>query len=216
MNNMSAKSSLIMSAKSLRLKCVWAQSRLLVSLLLLLALCVCVAGTARAQEKATDKTADAGGDGDARIERGTLEDIKDKRSAMILVGRSLSVDARTPAKVSADDVQHALAEPRARTNSSAYRIIGRKMNKYMRRYQSMTSVETRADAQFFIIFKIMQERRSFIDNQPYSYGKLFVVVPGDGEARLPRVVWESKGEMMLAEDAADDLIKALKEVRGEK
>lgn len=215
MDKMSAKSSLIMFAKGLLMKTVWAQSRLFVSILLLLALCACGAGAARAQEKASDKTTDADGD-DARIERGTLEEIKNKRSAMILVGRSLSVDARTPAHVSADDVQHALADPRARTNSNAYRIIGRKLNKYIRKYESMTSVETRTDAQFFIIFKIMQERRSFIDNQPYSYGKLFIVVPGDGETRPPRVVWESKGEMMLAEDAADDLIKALKEIRGEK
>jgi hypothetical protein len=184
-------------------------ARSLTFAVLLLALCACGAGVVRAQGKAAE--ADGAG-----VEYGSLEEIKYKRSAMLLVGRSLSVDARTPTKVSAEDVRRALEEPRARINSNAYRIIGRKMNKYIRKYKSMTSVETRTDAEFFIIFKIMQERRSFIDNQPYSYGKLFVVVPGDGGARRPRVVWESKGVQMLAEDATGDLIKALKELRGEK
>jgi hypothetical protein len=198
--------------KSLPMKSVYVKCLLLVSLLL--TLFACGAGTTRAQERVTDKALDAGDE--TSVERGSLAEIKDKRSVMLLVGRSLSVDARTPAKVSAEDVQRALEDPRARTHLSAYRIIGRKLNKYIRKYESLTSVETRTDAQFYIIFKIMQERRSFIDNQPYSYGKLFVVLPGGGEARRPRVLWESKGEMMLAEDAASDLIKALKELRGEK
>jgi hypothetical protein len=177
---------------------------------LLLALCLCALATARAQTRAA-------GDDHASIDHGSLEEIRDKRAMMLIVGRSFAVDARTPAEVSAEDVRTALETTRVRKTLSAYRLIANKLNKYIRKYRSMTSVETRGDADFLVVFKIMQEHRSLIDGQPFTYGKLFVVVAGgDGKWSRPRLIWQSKGEMSLAEDAAGALVKALKAMRGEK
>jgi hypothetical protein len=105
---------------------------------------------------------------------------------------------------------------RVRKNLNAYRVIATKLNKYARRYGTLTPVETREDADFIIVFKIMQEHRSLIDGQPYSYGKMFVVTRDGGDEDRPRLVWQSKGEMSLAEDAAGELIHALKAMRGER
>jgi hypothetical protein len=176
----------------------------------LFALCACAAISLRAQSAAAKND-------HASIEHGTLEEIRDKRAMLLIVGRSFAVDARAPADVSAEDVRSAMETTRVRKTLSAYRLIAVKLNKYIRKYHSMISVETRGDADFLIVFKIMQEHRSLIDGQPFTYGKMFVVVVrGDDKGGRPRLVWQSKGEMSLAEDAAGELIKALKTVRGEK
>lgn len=153
--------------------------------------------------------------GDARgvVERGSLEEIRDKRAMMLVVGRSFSVDARAPAEVSDEDVLTAMETARPRHSLSAYRLIGARLNGYIRKYHSMTSVESRDDADFFVVFKIMEERHSLIDGRPITYGKLFVVTRGAGGAL--RLVWESRGEMSIDDDAAGQFIRALKQVRGE-
>ena len=183
--------------------------RLTSTALLLLSLCLCGGGVApaRGQAKAAD---------DEGIEYGGLEEISGKRTFMLLVSKSLSVDARAPSKVSAADVRAALEKPRARPWMRAHAAIASRLNKYIIKYKSMSAVETGAGAEVFIVFKIMLERPSFTADRSFSYGKLFVFTRGDGEKAKPRVVWESEGEMTLAEDAAGAFIKALKAVRGEK
>jgi hypothetical protein len=180
------------------------------SLIVLFALCACAAVSTRAQARLAEN-------GHASVARGSLEEIRDKRAALLIVGRSFAVDARAPAEVSAEDVRSALETMRVRKNLNAYRVIATKLNKYARRYGTLNPVETREDAEFIIVFKIMQEHRSLIDGQPYSYGKMFVVTRGggDGENR-PRLIWQSKGEMSLADNAVGELIHALKAVRGER
>jgi hypothetical protein len=179
----------------------------LTSAALALSLCLCGTAMARGQGKAADSD---------EFEYGRLEELREKRTLMLLVSRSLSVDARAPSKVSAADVRAALDNPRARPAPGAYSVIASRLNKYIREYKSMTSVETRPDPEVFIVFKIMRERPSFIASRPFSYGKMFVIIRGDGERVKPRIVWESEGEMTLAEDAAGAFIKALKSVRGER
>ncbi|MDQ3907201.1 MAG: hypothetical protein M3268_02540 [Acidobacteriota bacterium] len=169
----------------------------------LAALCACGVSAVRAQH----------GDARAAVERGSLEEIRYKRAMMLVVGRSFSVDARAPAEVSDEDVRTAIETARPRHSLSAYRLIGMKLNGYIRKYHSMTSVESRDEADFFVVFKIMQERHSLIDGRPITYGKLFVVTRGAGGE--PRLVWESKGEMSIDDDAAGEFIRALKQVRGE-
>lgn len=176
-------------------------------IIVLLSLTACGWVAARAQ----GRTADGAG-----FEYGMLSEIKDKRNMLLVAGRSFAVDARAPTEVSAEDVRRALEDARAPTNLRVFRIVANKLNAYIRKYQSMTSVVTREEADFLVVFKVMQERHSSISNQSFSYGKLFVVVRGARAGDKPRVLWESKGEMMQAEDAAGELIKALKEVRGEK
>jgi hypothetical protein len=153
------------------------------------------------------------GDGRVVVERGSLEEIRDKRAMMLVVDRSFSVDARAPAEVSDEDVRTAIETARPRHSLSAYRLIGAKLNGYIRKYHSMASVESRDDADFFVVFKITQERRSMIDGRLITYGKLFVVTRGAGGTA--RLVWESKGEMSIDAAAAGEFIKALKQVRGE-
>jgi hypothetical protein len=170
---------------------------------------VCAAASTRAQARLAEN-------GHASVARGSLAEIRDKRAALLIVGRSFAVDARAPAEVSAEDVRSALETMRVRKNLSAYRIIAAKLNKYARRYGTLTPVETREDADFIIVFKIMQEHRSLIDGQPYSYGKMFIVTRGSGDEDRPRLVWQSKGEMSLADNAVGELIHALKAVRGER
>jgi hypothetical protein len=173
-----------------------------------LSLCLCGGvAPARGQERRAA--------GAEEIEYGGLEEIREKRTFMLVVSKSLSVDARAPAKVSAADVRAALEKPRARPGR-AYNAIASRLNKYIRQYESMTAVEARDDPQVFIVFKIMHEQRYFTADRSFSYGKMFVFVRGDGERAKPRVVWESEGEMTMAEDAAGAFIKALKAVRGEK
>jgi hypothetical protein len=179
--------------------------------LTILALSLCLCGVAPSRVRAQDKAADA-----EEFEYGRLEELKEKHTFMLLVSRSLSVDARAPSQVSAADVRASLEDPRARPAPGAYTVIGRRLNKYIRKYKSLTSVETRDDPEVFIVFKIMRERPSFIAARPFSYGKMFIIIRGDGEKVKPRIVWQSEGEMARAEDAADAFIKALKAVRGEK
>lgn len=174
-------------------------------------LCLCVVAAAGAGAGAQVKSADA-----EEFEFGRLEEIRDKRTFMLLVSRSLSVDARAPSKVSAADVRASLDDPRARPAPGAYSVIGSRLNKYIRKYKSLTSVETRDDPEVFIVFKITRERPTFVASRPRSYGKMFVISRGDGGKAKPRVVWQSEGEMTLAEDATGAFIKALKAVRGEK
>jgi hypothetical protein len=180
------------------------------SLVGLFALCACAAVVStRAQARLAEN-------GHASVAHGSLEEIRDKRAVLLIVGRSFAVDARAPAEVSAEDVRSAMETMRVRKNLSAYRVIATKLNKYARRYGTLTPVETREDADFIIVFKIMQEHRSLIDGQPYSYGKMFIVTRGDGDENRPRLVWQSKGEMSLADNAVGELIHALKAVRGER
>ncbi|MDT7542480.1 MAG: hypothetical protein QOE33_2384 [Acidobacteriota bacterium] len=178
------------------------------SLFALFALLTCAPISARAQARLAEND-------HASVEHGSLEEIRDKRAVLLVVGRSFAVDARAPAEVSAEDVRSALETMRVRKNLNAYRIVAGKLNKYARRYGSLSPVETRDDADFIIVFKIMQEHRSLIDGQPFSYGKMFIVV-ARGDVNRPRIVWESKGEMSLADDAAGELIRALKTMRGER
>jgi hypothetical protein len=176
---------------------------------LALSLCLCgVVAPARAQEQ--EKAPGVG-----EIEYGKLEEIRGKRIFMLLVSRSLTVDARAPAKISAADVRGALENPRGHPESRAHYVIAGRLNKYIRKYKSMDAFETRDSPEVFIVFKITRERPNFTIDNSFSYGKMFVFTFGDGEKAKPRVVWESD-EMTMAEDAADEFIKALKAVRGEK
>jgi hypothetical protein len=80
----------------------------------------------------------------------------------------------------------------------------------------MAAFDTRAPTEVFIVFKITRERANFTADNSFSYGKIFAFTLAGGEKAKPRVVWESEGEMTMAEDAADEFIKALKAMRGEK
>jgi len=148
------------------------------------------------------------------VPRGTLEGVKGLRRIALLVSRALVVDARDPALVALEDYRRALDGYPPRQHDAAARRVADKVNKYIRKYRTSTAVEGVADADLVIVFKVTGERRSAIAEDPFVWGKLFVIALGDDHR--PRVVWESEGDDTSPEAATGDFIKALRNARGEK
>jgi len=151
---------------------------------------------------------------DAAVPRGTLERVQGFRRLALLVSRGLVVDARDPALVALEDYRRALDGRAPRQHDAAARRVADKLNKYIRKYRSSTAVEDPADADLVLVFKVTGQRRSALADDPFVWGKLFVIAVGPD--RAPRVVWESEGDDKNPEDATGDFIKALRNARGEK
>ncbi len=150
------------------------------------------------------------------VRRVPFDEIRNKKHVLLLVTKSAVIDVRDPAKVALDDYARALRDHEFKFHGSAFRTIAGRLNKYIRKYRSLSAVTKARDADFIIIFKVMKESGSFIPTQPFARGKMFVVMHGTSEDPRPRIVWESKGELRLAESATDDFIKALRTLRGER
>ncbi|MDQ3686465.1 MAG: hypothetical protein M3430_12825 [Acidobacteriota bacterium] len=144
---------------------------------------------------------------------GSLSEIKDKRRVLLLTGRSNTVDVRDAAKTALEAAHRMTANRRSRHHLS-YFVIAQKLNKYIRKYKSMAAVEDTAEAEFIIVFNVLEMRRSL--GSIYPYGEMFVIT-NDPEANgPPRIVWQTEKNLVWAEEAAGQLIKALKATRGEK
>lgn len=150
------------------------------------------------------------------IPRVPLDEIKNKKHVLLLVTKSAVIDVRDPARVAVDDYMRAMREDELKFHGSAFRTIAGRLNRYIRRYRSLSAVTKAKEAEFIIIFKVMKETASFIPAQPFARGKMFVVMHGTPEDPRPRIVWESKGDLRLAETATDDFIKALRTLRQER
>ena len=151
---------------------------------------------------------------DESVPRGTLEGLKGLRRMALLVSRAFVVDARDPARVALEDYRRALDGRAPRQHDAAARRVAGRLNKYIRKYRSSTAVESLSDADLILVFKVTGQRRSAIADDPFVWGKLFVIALGAD--RTPRVVWESEGDDKNPEDATGDFIKALRNARGEK
>lgn len=151
---------------------------------------------------------------DESAPRGTLEGVKGQRRVALLVSRALVVDARDPALVAIEDYRRALEGFPPRQHDAAARRVAEKVNKYIRKYRTSTAVDSLADADLVLVYKVTAERRSAIPGDPFVWGKLFVIALD--ARRSPRVVWESEGDDDNPEDATSDFIKALRNARGEK
>lgn len=176
--------------------------------LLCLALLACGAGPARVSAVQKSYTHDES------VPRGTLEGVQGLRRVALLVSRALVVDARDPALVALEDYRRALEGDPPRQHDSAARRVADKLNKYIRKYRTSSAVEDIADADLILVFKVTGERRSAIANDPFVWGKLYVIALGADHA--PHVVWESTGDDKNPEDATGDFIKAFRNARGEK
>ena len=142
----------------------------------------------------------------------SLVEIRDKRRALLVVFRSRVVDASGNERAIIDDVLRADPRPRGRFRR-VYTMIGRKLDRYKHKYQSLFPAEGLADADYVIYFNVLEFRK--ILDRPYPYGELFVIVKGSPEsAKPPRVVWRSN-KALFAEDAIGNLLKELKAIRGE-
>jgi len=143
---------------------------------------------------------------------GTIAELRDKQRALLIVFKSRVVDVNNRDRAIIDDVLKADAQPKGRYRF-VYNELARKLNKYISKYGSLSPARDLSDAEYVIFFNVVEFRR--ILNSVYPWGELFVIVKGSPqESKPPRIVWRAK-KMMVAVDAIDDLVKALKALRGE-
>jgi hypothetical protein len=143
---------------------------------------------------------------------GTISELRDKQRALLVVFKSRVIDAENAERAIIDDVLKADPKPKGRYRW-VYNNLAGKLNKYIRKYGSLSSATDLADAEYVIFFNVVEFRR--ILNAIYPYGELFVIVKGTPqELKPPRIVWRAR-KMLVAEDAIRDLIKDLKTLRGE-
>ncbi len=150
---------------------------------------------------------------DSDVVQGSLSELKDKQRVLLLVTRGSVIDSRGIGKSVIADAYK--ADPRrTRRYLHAFSIIAQKVNKYIRKYHSISAVDRIADADYILFFNLLEYRRSL--GAAYPYGEMYVILnqPPDSK-HPPRIVWKAK-KVMWAEDAAKEFIKSLKEVRGEK
>ena len=142
----------------------------------------------------------------------SLEEVRDKRSALLVVYKSRVIDASDRERAIIEDVLKADPQPKGRYRW-VYTQLAKKLNKYIHKYKSLSAASGLSEADYVIFFNVVEFRR--ILNTPYPFGELFVIVKGSPETLTPpRVVWRAK-KVLFAEDAISDLIKDLKAVRGE-
>lgn len=142
----------------------------------------------------------------------SLEEVRDKVNVLLVVFKSRVIDANDRERAIIEDVLKADPQPKGRYRW-VYGQLARKLNKYIKKYNSMSAVKELAEADYVIFFNLVEYRR--ILDVPYPYGELFVIVKGSpADLKPPRVVWRAK-RILYADDAIGDLIKDLKAVRGE-
>jgi hypothetical protein len=143
---------------------------------------------------------------------GTIAELRDKQRALLIVFKSRVVDVNNRDRAIIDDVLKADAQPKGRYRF-VYNELARRLNKYISKYGSLSPARDLSDAEYVIFFNVVEFRR--ILNSIYPWGELFVIVKGSPqESKPPRIVWRAK-KMMVAVDAIDDLVKALKALHGE-
>jgi hypothetical protein len=144
----------------------------------------------------------------------SLADVRYKRNVLLVVFKSrvIDVDAVDRERGIIEDVLKADPQPKGRYRW-VYSQLAAKLNKYMKKYRSLSAATELSEADYVIFFNVVEFRR--ILNTIYPYGELFVIVKGSPETQKPpRVVWKAR-KVLFAEDAIGDLIKDLKALRGE-
>jgi hypothetical protein len=142
----------------------------------------------------------------------SLAEVRDKRSALLLVFKSRVIDVADREQSIIDDVLKADPKPKGHYRWVYSQLAG-KLNKYIHKYKSLSAASKLSEADYVIFFNVVEFRK--ILNSFYPYGELFVIVKGSPETlKPPHVVWRAR-KMLIAEDAISDLIKDLKAVRGE-
>lgn len=151
---------------------------------------------------------------------GSLAEIKDLRRTVLLINKSPVVYADGDDKGIINEIYRMRSEPPRRYNYP-YAVIARRLNAYIEKYHSMSSVRQINEADYIIYFNLLEYKRTF--NGVYPYGELYVILNGRQEAsqmeplppRQPRIIWRTT-RALWADDAIKQLIKHLKAVRGER
>jgi hypothetical protein len=141
-----------------------------------------------------------------------LEEVRDKRSVLLVVFKSRVLDVSDREHAIIEDVLKADPQPKGRYRW-VYTQLAKKLNNYIHKYKSLSAASDLSDADYVIFFNVVEFR--WILNTVYPYGELFVIVKGSPQTlKPPRVVWRAR-KVLFAEDAISDLIKDLKAIRGE-
>jgi len=142
----------------------------------------------------------------------SLAEVREKRNVLLVVFKSRILDVTDRERAIIEDVLKADPQPKGRYRW-VYSQLATKLNKYIRKYNSLAAATDLSEADYVIFFNVVEFRR--ILNTIYPYGELFVIVKGSPETlKPPRVVWKAR-KVLFAEDAIGDLIKDLKAIRGE-
>ena len=152
-------------------------------------------------------------DSDSDIVQGSLNELKDKQHVLLLVTRGSVIDSRGIGKSVIADAYR--ADPRhARRYLYTFNTIAKKLNKYIRKHRTMSAVDRIADADYILLFNLLEYRRSL--GAAYPYGEMYAILnQPPGSQHPPRIVWKAK-KVLWAEDAVEEFIKSLKAVHGEK
>ena len=143
---------------------------------------------------------------------GSLAELRNSRRVLLLVRRSTTIDSRGLEKTILDEAYRTDPEIRFRY-PRLYNSLARKLNSYMKKYQSISPAESISDADFIVYFNLLEYRRPL--GIPYPYGEMFVILNNRANGKSPRIVWKSRKSSMWAEDAIGDFLKDLRAVRGE-
>ena len=151
-------------------------------------------------------------DANGSVVTGSLEELRNSQRVLVLVNRSSVMDSRGQAKTILDEAYNTNPETRLRY-PRLYNSLARKLNNYMKKYQSIRPAEDIAGADFIIFFNLLEYRRPL--GVPYPYGELFVILNKRANGKPARIVWKSRKSSMWVEDAIGDFLKDLRAVRGE-
>lgn len=144
--------------------------------------------------------------------QGSLAELNDLRHVKLIVMRNSVIDIRDMKKSLIDEAYQ--AQSTGRRHIYSFNTLARKLNEYIRKYGSISAVEQISEADFIVLFNLLEYRRFL--NGAYPYGELFVILQDKTDAQRPaRIIWQAK-KVMWAEDAMKELIKELKSARGER
>ena len=143
---------------------------------------------------------------------GSLYELRNKRRVLLMVRRSSVVDTSGHAKEIIDEAfkdggQASMRFPRT------YNTLARKLNNYMKKHQSISAARNISEAEFIVLFNVLEFRRPL--GVPHPYGELYVILNENTSGKQPRIIWKTRKTSMWVEDAIDDLLKDLKTFRRE-
>jgi hypothetical protein len=176
---------------------------MLLLLLPLVALLICPALNEARQDSA---------DADPGVVTGSLAELRNSRHVLLMVRRSTVVDSRGLAKTILSEVYRTAPEARVRY-PGLFNSLARKLNNYMKKYQSLSAARDVSDADFIVLFNLLEYRRPL--GFAYPYGEMFIILNKTSDGKPPRIVWKTRKNSVWAEDAMEDFIKDLKVARGE-
>lgn len=152
---------------------------------------------------------------DGEVVRGSFQQVRNMRRVLLVTSKSLTVDTRGPARAVLEEVFKKGAGS-LRRHEYAYSVIGKRLNRYIRKHRSMTAVESLDEAEYVIVFKVLNEQPSFIAAEPHLYGEMFVILNRSDARPHPVFVWWTKHNQTSIESAVGDFLKELKQLRGER